>query len=168
MANNIRQRVRSEQVKQRSAFEQQQSEELKRLQAHKLLLLQQQYHDCLDEVGMGHMQAALQVRILVFLLVFRIEVTFKLLSLSLERTFAYHTEHLILVAALLARIVYGFPQTLQCGIFSRLLMLSFEPVMHLTCPVSPLIFLYIEHISAVGNTGTTSAGATTIPHHYKV
>jgi hypothetical protein len=59
-------------VKERSAFEQQQSEELKRLQAHKLLLLQQQYQDCLDEVGMGHMQAALQVRILVFLLVFRI------------------------------------------------------------------------------------------------
>ncbi|KDR14093.1 uncharacterized protein LOC110834797 [Zootermopsis nevadensis] len=60
VANQIRQRVRGEQDKQRSSFEQQQNADIKRLQTHKLLFLQQQYQDCLDEVGLGHMQAALQ------------------------------------------------------------------------------------------------------------
>lgn len=61
IAHHIRQKVRHEQGKQGSAFERQQNAELQRLQAHRLLLLQQHYQDCLDEVGMGHMQAALQV-----------------------------------------------------------------------------------------------------------
>jgi hypothetical protein len=30
-------------------------------------LLQGRYQDCLEEVGMGHMQAALQVRILLYI-----------------------------------------------------------------------------------------------------
>jgi hypothetical protein len=59
--------VQSEQDKQSSAFERQQAAELKRMQAYKLLLLQGQYQNCLEEVGMGHMQAALQVRILLYI-----------------------------------------------------------------------------------------------------
>jgi hypothetical protein len=46
-----------------TAFEREQNAEIKRLQACKLLRLQQQYQDCLDDVGLGHMQAALQVRV---------------------------------------------------------------------------------------------------------
>lgn len=61
IAYHIRQKVRHEQGQQASAFERHQSAELQRLQARKLLLLQQHYQDCLDEVGMGHRQAALQV-----------------------------------------------------------------------------------------------------------
>lgn len=61
IAYHIRQKVRHEQVQQASAFERHQSAELQRLQARKLLLLQQHYQDSLDEVGMGHRQAALQV-----------------------------------------------------------------------------------------------------------
>jgi len=69
IAHHIRQKVRHEQVQQGSAFERHQRAELQRLQACKLLLLQQHYQDCLDEVGMGHRQAALQVSLLEDLMV---------------------------------------------------------------------------------------------------
>ncbi|KAJ4437646.1 hypothetical protein ANN_17791 [Periplaneta americana] len=60
IANHIRLKVRDEREKQASAFRIQKNVTMKKLQAQKLLLLQQQYQDCLDEVGMGHKQATMQ------------------------------------------------------------------------------------------------------------
>ncbi|PSN48131.1 hypothetical protein C0J52_05794 [Blattella germanica] len=60
IANDIRQRVRGETVKQFNGFEKKQKTEQDKQRAQKIHDLQQQYQDCLEEIGMGHLQAALE------------------------------------------------------------------------------------------------------------
>lgn len=56
----MRNRVRNEKNKQLSDVEKQGENELKKWQARKLLHLQQQYRECLKDIGLGHSEAAVE------------------------------------------------------------------------------------------------------------
>ncbi|GLV41425.1 hypothetical protein CBL_06655 [Carabus blaptoides fortunei] len=60
IAANVRNRVRKEKEKQLSKVEKEGEEQLKRWKSRKLLALQQQYRDCMEEIGSAHTRAALQ------------------------------------------------------------------------------------------------------------
>lgn len=59
IAENVRNKVRKEKKKQLSAIEKEGEEKLKEWQARKLLELQNQYQECLKDIGLGHKQAEL-------------------------------------------------------------------------------------------------------------
>ncbi|KAF5277741.1 hypothetical protein FQR65_LT03721 [Abscondita terminalis] len=60
IAANVRNRVQKEKNKQLSEIEKLGERELKKWQARKLVELQQQYRDCLKDIGLGHAQAILE------------------------------------------------------------------------------------------------------------
>ncbi|CAG2055722.1 unnamed protein product, partial [Timema podura] len=60
IARKVRQEVKEEHKKQLKLLEEQMLARQNKRQAKKLLALQQKYHECLQEVGMGHALAALQ------------------------------------------------------------------------------------------------------------
>uniref|UniRef100_A0A1Y1K2Z3 Uncharacterized protein n=1 Tax=Photinus pyralis TaxID=7054 RepID=A0A1Y1K2Z3_PHOPY len=60
IAENVRNKVRREQSKKLSEVERQGENERKKWQARKLLALQEQYNECLKDIGLGHAQATLE------------------------------------------------------------------------------------------------------------
>ncbi|KAF2881366.1 hypothetical protein ILUMI_24809 [Ignelater luminosus] len=60
IAETVRNRVRNETSKQLSDVEKRGEKELKKWQARKLLHLQQQYRECLKDIGLGHSEAAVE------------------------------------------------------------------------------------------------------------
>ncbi|KAK4880312.1 hypothetical protein RN001_008458 [Aquatica leii] len=60
IAANVRNKVRKEKDKQLSDIEKLGAKELQKWQAHRLLDLQQQYRDCLKDIGLGHAQAVIE------------------------------------------------------------------------------------------------------------